>query len=673
MKMERRILVLLAVAFFGGAVRAQEQMPVPGGSFEQWTTHAGYGISVFGFSLPLFDSYATPAGWEYLSYPIDESISVLGFPVTVSTNIPLVVSSPDSAAVPAGSYAARLETFMLEDIIDGTIYPLIESSVDSVITQTAIPSVLSIGTISPGQLYSILNDVFPYRNDAAALLASLSAVNVGGIVTGGMALEGFEPTRLTGSYRYQSGTGSDSGAVLLLGTRYDTAQQRRVVVGGGIAGDLTDIANYAPFEVNYLSMHDVDTAFPQLAADTLVIMVVSSASSGMQQGSVLWVDNLVLHHDSIAPPDTCAGIRSLTAVPGIRRAVLNWTVTDVVDGYELEYGTAGFVQGGGTGQVLDNNTCVLPDLIPNTAYDVYLRSLCRDSVYGDWHTLRFVTLPDTCADVVGLHVDRSTYVDFPQPVLRWQEDEQPLFWEVEYGRQGFSPGQGCVSVTPVAYFEVSDILNGLEPNAWYDFYVRSVCADSVYGAWAFVQYLTPCASVQEIEILSDGLTVNADGLVEGYGVTWRDSTGTAQWQVAVDTVPPTGDIPSGILGTVDTPAMTLPALSPDKVYYVSVTPFCGAENYGRTEWVSFTTRGLGIAECGGLAFDVYPNPAQGSCTVALPDGAHAAVELYSLDGQLLRTISVERGSLRLDLPEPGMFLIRVTTHSGTAVRKIVSL
>ncbi len=310
----------------------------------------------------------------------------------------------------------------------------------------------------------------------------------------------------------------------------------------------------------------------------------------------------------------------------------------------------------------------------NTSYDVYLRTVCSSTLYGDWSTLQFTTLPDTCASIREIYATNQVVDDFPMMVIEWYGSSQPDHWEVEYGPQGFALGQGTLVTTHENFFEIYPLEwdGSLQPNTWYDFYVRSVCEDSVYGEWDSVQYRTFCASVDGLTVHSDSISVNSSNLIEGYKVTWVDTTDTQEWSVGYgETSNPIPDM-SGYATTVHEPVYYLPALQPNKQYYVEVTAYCGDGNYGEARWVYINTPVVGIEETDALSLSVYPNPASGSCQVSLSSGEPAELNLFSLDGRLLQTLHTTGGTVELQLPAAGLFLLQATTASGTTTRKIIS-
>lgn len=472
-----------------GFVAAQTSMTVPYGSFELWTTYPGYSVSVI-VPVSVYNSFQAPTGWDFPTYPVNETFSMGFFSVNINTDLPLIVASQDTGMVPDGTSAVRLETFMLSDIISSTVYSMAAGSIDTMLTNMVFPSILATGTMDVEHFVPIMNSLIANMDSVEALLVSLISDDVNYYFTGGIALEGFEPSYLTGNYKYHSAVGGDNGGVLMLGTRYDSIQGRRVLVGGGANIALADSATYTPFTVDYISLHDYYASYPDQAPDSLIVMLVSSASLNRQQGSYLCVDSLTLWHVDPPEPDTCASIEGLTAVADMHEAVVVWSATADVVGYELEYGATGFVQGTGTLLSLTGDTCTLTGLEAGTQYDVWVHSLC-ETVDGTWSMVQFVTNSDTCARIISMAVDSSntTFTDEGLATgyaASWQSTFDSDGWEVEYGLEGFVPGDG----TAIMVQTPTCTLEPLLPDTLYELRVRTVCSDSIYGDWASMVFTT---------------------------------------------------------------------------------------------------------------------------------------------------------------------------------------
>ena len=65
-------LIIGILSLFTLPANAQTN-PIPNNSFENWSTGQGYSVSGL---LPLFNAFNYPTSWDYLKYPVNESISL---------------------------------------------------------------------------------------------------------------------------------------------------------------------------------------------------------------------------------------------------------------------------------------------------------------------------------------------------------------------------------------------------------------------------------------------------------------------------------------------------------------------------------------------------------------------------------------------------------------------
>ncbi len=88
-------------------------------------------------------------------------------------------------------------------------------------------------------------------------------------------------------------------------------------------------------------------------------------------------------------------------------AIISWTDNNGVppnNGWEIEYGETGFVQGAGTTVIALLNPYTLTSLLSSTTYDVYIRALCTDDEQSGWvGPVSFTT--EQSFDVCGQFVD----------------------------------------------------------------------------------------------------------------------------------------------------------------------------------------------------------------------------------------------------------------------------
>ena len=496
--MKRITLILLSICLLLSVEsKAQTQdslIAIPNPSFENWSTGSGYSVTVLFFPLSVYSSYTYPTGWNYPTYPVNETISYNSMNVNVNTNLPLLKVSNMSSGAVDGSHALKMQSFMLSDIISSTVYNLASSSLDPVLTSTVFPTVLSTGVVDIDQFLPLMYDITSSLGNVSQMLSLFNGIDINTLINGGVPLNGVIPGRLTGYYKYTSATSGDNGGVLMLGTKYNTTTHQREVVGAGYNIALTDTSVYTPFELQYMPLSDIDPTIPYNEADSLILLLFSSANTTPQQGSALFLDQLQLWaQEEVIPEDTCSAVFNLTVNEvDTMHATLSWTYEGDPDHFEAEYGVQGFVHGNGTSVNISTNSLSLTDLQPDTYYDVYVRCVCEDSLWGDWAMSNFhtdtlippVIIPDdTCSAVFNLHL---IDVDTMHTTIGWSFEGEPDHFEAEYGAQGFVHGNGTTVSTSESFLHLSD----LQPDTYYDVYVRCVCDEELFGEWAMINLHT---------------------------------------------------------------------------------------------------------------------------------------------------------------------------------------
>ncbi|MBP5327668.1 MAG: T9SS type A sorting domain-containing protein [Bacteroidales bacterium] len=489
----------LTIMLFSGMLRAQDPISLPNGSFEQWTSHPGYDVTVVFLPIQVYDTFSTPSNWDYPSYPVNETVSVMGMNININTSVPIVKTTPETGVVPDGNKAVKLQTIMLDDIINPTVLSLAGDFLDSTLTQQAIPSILSTGEIDINAFIPLISDLMSGSSDIISLLPTLLTMDVNDYIAGGIALGDFKPSHLSGSYKYHSATSGDNGGVLLLGTRYNNVTHHREVVGGGISLDLVDADVYTPFETEYVPLSAFIPGETNASPDSLIVILLSSAGNNIQQGSYLCIDNLMLW----PAPDTCASIQNLTLINTVYDAfpemALEWYSNPVPDYWEIEYGPHGFQVGNGT--IVETNTPYfsiyeLEDanmLQPNTLYTFYIRSVCGDSTYGDWDSIHYRT---PCATVGELTVNgNSEDLLFTEDnkvagfSISWVDTTDTQSWGIYYGiyNPNLPDNWGTYVVVDTPYFEFPP----LRPEKTYTVEVSARCAEDNYGEPRLISFSTP--------------------------------------------------------------------------------------------------------------------------------------------------------------------------------------
>ncbi len=378
------------------AQTTQDTMDVPFGMFESWDSYSADTLSMMGFiNLPVNYDYQLPTGWGVPVYEFNESISYMGLSLPLNMSLPIAVTYPDTTYAPEGDKGLVARTFRLQDVMTPVIYPLVAGFLDTTLTNMVIPSMLLTGQVNLDSILPLVSHITTGSGDMSWMLTMMDSVDINNYLTGGFALNGFKPGRLVGKYIYiDPGVGDDDdcGAVIVIGTRYDTLQHRRVLVGAGIKTlyELYDTTAYEPFHLDYVSL---SSYFPEsygyYEADSMFVMVLSSASEkGFQYGSRLFLDELKL----VSRAEPCGQVTNLHVEANSPMYLhLAWNNTASPSGWDMEYGRAGFVRGTGTRESLTDSNAYLTTLEPNTQYDFYVQGWCGDTAETEWVYLSVLT------------------------------------------------------------------------------------------------------------------------------------------------------------------------------------------------------------------------------------------------------------------------------------------
>ena len=291
--MKKLILTGLAIFLMMSTIpsQAQPEYTIPNSNFEQWTKHPGYTVSILFSSYPVFNDYYTPTSWDYPTMPVHESVEYSGIIINIDTELPLSKISTYND----GDKALSLTTCQISDIIITSTYNIIKKYIDSIYVATTFPSILSLGKISPDNFLDMLDIISEYEPYPGPMLATFDEQGISQYMTKGLALKWHLPSSLSGQYIYKAASADDHGGILLIGTRYDQQNNRTQVVGGGF-GALNAQGNaYQTFNVEYQSMHYYNDEYEEIAPDTLLVLLMSSAGENKAHGSELILDDLHLY------------------------------------------------------------------------------------------------------------------------------------------------------------------------------------------------------------------------------------------------------------------------------------------------------------------------------------------------------------------------------------------
>lgn len=414
-------LLLGLVAMPSSRAQYVDTIDVPMGCFEVWNQYPGDSLMLMGYPIPVNNSYQLPEGWGVPKYFIDDTVSYMSLVLPISANVPVAKTYPDTVNAPQGSSALVAESFVLSDIMSPAVYSMAGSLLDSSLTGTVLPTVVATAELDLNKAMPLLERLMESDHGEMNWLLELSdSVDLNEYIQGGFPLDGFQPDKILGYYKYISasiGPWPDNGAVVALGTRYDTLTHRRMLVGAGSKNlfQLYDTVVYEPFEMDYFSIGDyLPTGYEYSDADTLILMIISSASEKQfWRGSRLFVDSLRL----MRLPGPCGRINNFAASShGPSWVYLTWNNTATPDHWEVEYGVSGFVQGRGTVQTVSDSSTYIINLDPLTEYDFYVRGKCGDSATTPWVYVSCMTDSVPHHDEEGIdYAEGNTIKIYPNP------------------------------------------------------------------------------------------------------------------------------------------------------------------------------------------------------------------------------------------------------------------
>ncbi|HOE05549.1 MAG TPA: fibronectin type III domain-containing protein, partial [Bacteroidales bacterium] len=353
-------------------------------------------------------------------------------------------------------------------------------------------------------------------------------------------------------------------------------------------------------------------------------------------------------------------------------AIVSWTDVSGEGEADIIYGAVGF-DPLTEGTVVDNvsNPYTLTNLNPETAYDVYVRSVCELAGESIWTgPVSFTTLAD-CPQPTNLNAVAGSPTT---AVVSWSDNSGEGTADVLYGAQGFDPAtQGTL---------VSDATNpytitGLSPETTYDVYVHSVCALTGESLWTGpFTFTTPAVLNDEADILSYTFGAGVDYspatidnmaktvhlyVVEGTSLnnliaTFTLSTGASAMVAAVPQVSGTtaNNFASGPL-----------------TYVVTAEDGTTTNN-----WIVTVEVWVGIGQANQFAMQVLPNPNNGRFTLYINHTSDKCrYELTDVTGRILVSKQLEgKGQIseNFDLNlAPGSYYLRVISGNKVKTQKLI--
>jgi hypothetical protein len=208
-------------------------------------------------------------------------------------------------------------------------------------------------------------------------------------------------------------------------------------------------------------------------------------------------------------PDTLL-ISSVSSV----KAMVSWPAQALALGYQVAYRDTSSTQW--ITYDLTATTRELNGLIPNTTYEVHLRSKCAGNANSSWTPPVLFTTDDSCvAPNTVIAVVKSTANPGSCAVrVYWNRTETGARYKVQY-----RPTSGNWATLDIV-MDTSFSITGLPLNSTYQFRVKTLCVNGDSSVWSNTASVTiqlPTYLLSDVW-LSDAIDLNQDGFFESVKV-----------------------------------------------------------------------------------------------------------------------------------------------------------
>lgn len=332
--------------------------------------------------------------------------------------------------------------------------------------------------------------------------------------------------------------------------------------------------------------------------------------------------------------NTCVKPYYINAVTNLTAtsATLNWDASiSAPANYEVEYGLTGFVQGGGSGTVVSTNTnsITLSGLNASVVYDYYIRSVCSVSSQSAWTAVNDLVLAKVCPYASGF--------DTTAQLQGWTTS----------GNGSYGLGTTATNAQSPTQYWIMNTNATTASNNWF----FSPPFNLQAGEQVTVSFWTRCGTTRSLR-----LTVgNSNTPVAQTTQIWANAALLAT-TYAQQTAP----------------AWTAPTAG---IYYFAFNDISAASAVAtlRIDTTNFTSV-LGTNDFLSSKFSIFPNPTNNVINFSNDQNAVvSSVELADLNGRVIKSekVNATEGQISVSDLATGMYMMKITTDQGIAVKKIV--
>lgn len=326
-----------------------------------------------------------------------------------------------------------------------------------------------------------------------------------------------------------------------------------------------------------------------------------------------------------------AGINNPTLVT-TTSATLNWAASPSApaNGYEVEYGAIGFVQGAGTIVATSTNSLALSSLTSGNNYDYYIRAKCSSTETSAWSSVSTLSLNKTLPYASGLDTSNTL-----------------AGWTI-FGTANQGLGNSATAAQSPSGYWIFNTAAAPGPNNNWLFTPRfnilageQVTLSFYHRATTTARTLRVTAGLTNTEAAQTIVLLNASIAA---GATWTQVTVPAYTFATAGTY---------VFAFHDNSTATPATASSMRIDTVSITSVLSTD--------SFSLNGV----------TMYPNPATDILNIQSDTEELTKVSITDLNGRIVKEVSNNLSQISLENLAKGIYMVTIESATAKKVEKLI--
>jgi hypothetical protein len=326
-----------------------------------------------------------------------------------------------------------------------------------------------------------------------------------------------------------------------------------------------------------------------------------------------------------------AGINNPTLVTSTS-ATLNWAVSPSVpaNGYEVEYGAVGFVQGTGTIVATATNSLALSSLIAGNNYDYYVRAKCSSTDNSAWTSVSTLSLNKTLPYASGLDTANTL-----------------AGWTIFGGSNQGLGNSATAAQSPSGYWIFNTAAAPGPNNNWLFTPKFNILAGEQVTISFYHRATTTARTLRVTAGLSNSVAAQTIELLNATiaaGTTWTQVTVPAYTFATAGTY---------VFAFHDNSTATPATASSMRIDTINITSVLSTD--------TFTLRGVSM----------YPNPATDILNIQSETEELTKVSITDLNGRIVKEVTNNLSQISLENLAKGIYMVTIESATAKKVEKLI--